>query len=105
MAKNTFFFHIDAVFPSLVPEEKSPLKGPKRDQIFGKKGTKKGPKGIKKGTSRGIYVRYFQNLIRQNHNSKTAHYGKRMYNEYTFSRSFKDKRVFSGFPDKLMHLQ
>ena len=74
------------MFPSLVPEEKSPLKGPKRDQIFGKKGTKKGPKGIKKGTSRGIFVRYFQNLIHQNHNSKTAHYGKRMYNEDIFQK-------------------
>ena len=80
------FLTLNAVFPSLVPEEKSPLKGPKRDQIFGKKGTKKGPKGIKKGTSRGIFVRYFQNLIHQNHNSKTAHYGKRMYNEDIFQK-------------------
>ena len=41
-----------AVCPSLVPEEKSPLKGPKRDHFFSEKRTKKGPSEIKKGTFR-----------------------------------------------------
>ena len=39
-----------SVVTVLVPEEKSPLKGPKRDHFFSKKGTKKGPKISKKGT-------------------------------------------------------
>ena len=40
----------DAVLIILVPEEFSPLKGPKRDHFFPEKGTKKGPRKAKKGT-------------------------------------------------------
>ena len=93
-----------SVFPSLVPEEKSPLKGPKRNKFSVKKGPRRDQKESKKGLPGEFLYDTFRTLYTKTTIAKQPIMGNICIMKIFF-RSFKDKMVFSGFSDKLVHLQ